>query len=400
MKKIRTAAFLVVAMILCAVLTMPAVFAAGGEARVYTVLGDSIAAGYRLGDYTKDGVTPPSSYAALFAKKAGATKVNNLAKTGSDTDDTLKFLSQAAYINAVKEADIITLSMGSNDILGPGGKMICASLGISALDRAGEVVNALNVQSKLKALDEYINKPEQVKTFNDAIAKFKVNWVKLIDRLRELNPDAVIIVNNFYNPYRAMVIPDVTTLGITVQGYLDTMNSYIKDHAYNGQKYVIADVESVSGHTNVTILPSFDLDPHPDKAGHAIIADAVFAEYKKLSTADTSASAVTSDEVPGTSGTPAVEPSGTTASVEPVPGSSVLPEGTSSGDGSGPRRDTGTLTGNGTANETPSDSGTVDVSGVNIMSLLNCSSGNAVAVVAVIFLCAVGSAATVVVRKK
>ena len=157
MKKIRPAAALVAAVILCVALAVPAVFAAGEESKVYTVLGDSIAAGYRLDDYTRDGVTPPSSYAALFAGKVGATKVNNLAKTGSDTSDTLNFLSQQAYIDAVKEADIITLSMGSNDILGPGGKMICESLGIPSLDRAGEVVNALNVQSKLKALDEYIN---------------------------------------------------------------------------------------------------------------------------------------------------------------------------------------------------------------------------------------------------
>lgn len=413
MKKIRTAAALVAAVILCVALAVPAVFAAGEESKVYTVLGDSIAAGYRLDDYTRDGVTPPSSYAALFAGKVGATKVNNLAKTGSDTSDTLNFLSQQAYIDAVKEADIITLSMGSNDILGPGGKMICASLGISSLDRAGEVINALNVQSKLKALDEYINKPEQVKIFNDAIAKFKVNWVKIIDRIRELNPDAVLIVDNFYNPYKALNIEGVTTLGNTVQGYLDTMNSYIKSHAYNGQKYVIADVESVSGKTNVALLPNFDLDPHPNKDGHAVIADAVYDEYKKLTSPDSSGTTgsdpapVTSGDDPGTSGTPAVEPSGTTSG-EPAPGSSDLPDVPSSDSESGSEsgQDSGTPSGSGTASEVPSDSASqssaesVDVSGVNIMSLFNCSSGNAAAAAVAVFICAVGVAATVVIRKK
>ena len=71
-----------------------------------------------------------------------------------------------------------------------------------------------------------------------------------------------------------------------------------------------------------------------------------------------------------------------------------------------PRQDSGTPSGSGTASEVPSDSASqssaesVDVSGVNIMSLFNCSSGNAAAAAVAVFICAVGVAATVVIRKK
>lgn len=449
MKKIKIASVIIAAVMLCMTIAMPAVFAAGEGAKVYTVLGDSIAAGYRLEDYQKDGVTPPSSYAALFAGKIGATKVNNLAKTGSNTADTLTLLSTQTYISAVKEADVITLSMGSNDILGPGGKMICACLGITSLDNAGNAVNATNFLQKMTELSNYINEPEQVKIFNDAISGFEANWTKIIDRIYELNPDAELIVNNFYNPYAALDLGSSIVIGSTVQGYLNRMNQYIASHRYNGNRYVVADVTAVMAHTNVGLLPNFDLDPHPNKDGHSMIADAVYAEYVKLSspssteTSGSTAVVETSIENPGPgttvtepSGTPSVEPTGTpsteptgtpsteptgTPSVEPTGTPSVEPTGTISTEPSGDHSDVPEVTSSGDVSETeldtdtpeaaesgsvePSDSGSqsetgpVDVSDINIISLLTCNSGNGVAAAA-IFICTVGAAVTVVLKRR
>lgn len=418
MKKIRTAAALVAAVILCVALAVPAVFAAGEESKVYTVLGDSIAAGYRLEDYQKDGVTPPSSYAALFAGKIGATKVNNLAKTGSNTADTLTLLSTQTYISAVKEADVITLSMGSNDILGPGGKMICACLGITSLDNAGNAVNATNFLQKMTELSNYINEPEQVKIFNDAISGFEANWTKIIDRIYELNPDAELIVNNFYNPYAALDLGNSIVIGSTVQGYLNRMNQYITSHRYNGNRYVVADVTAVKDQTNVGLLPNFDLDPHPNNVGHSMIADAVYAEYVKLSspssteTSGSSTAVDTSIENPGSgttvtepTGTPSVEPTGT-PSTEPSGDHSDVPEVTSSGDVSETELDTDTPEATESGSVEPSDSGSqsetgpVDVSDINIISLLTCNSGNGFAAAAAIFICTVGAAVTVVLKRR
>ncbi len=418
MKKIKIASAIIAAVMLCMTIAMPAVFATGEGAKVYTVLGDSIAAGYRLEDYQKDGVTPPSSYAALFAGKIGATKVNNLAKTGSNTSDTLTLLSTQTYINAVKEADVITLSMGSNDILGPGGKMICACLGITSLDKAGNVVNATNFLQKMTELSNYINEPEQVKIFNDAISGFEANWTKIIDRIYELNPDAELIVNNFYNPYAALDLGSSIVIGSTVQGYLNRMNQYIASHRYNGNRYVVADVTAVMAHTNVGLLPNFDLDPHPNKDGHSMIADAVYAEYVKLaapSSTETSGSTAvveTSIENPGSgttltepSGTPSVEPTGT-ISTEPSGDNSDVPEVTSSGDVSETELDTDTPEAAESGSVEPSDSGSqsetgpVDVSDINIISLLTCNSGNGVAAAAAIFICTVGAAVTAVLKRR
>ena len=418
MKKIKIASVIIAAVMLCMTIAMPAVFAAGEGAKVYTVLGDSIAAGYRLEDYQKDGVTPPSSYAALFAGKIGATKVNNLAKTGSNTADTLTLLSTQTYINAVKEADVITLSMGSNDILGPGGKMICACLGITSLDNAGNAVNATNFLQKMTELSNYINEPEQVKIFNDAISGFEANWTKIIDRIYELNPDAELIVNNFYNPYAALDLGSSIVIGSTVQGYLNRMNQYITSHRYNGNRYVVADVTAVKDQTNVGLLPNFDLDPHPNKDGHSMIADAVYAEYVKLaapSSTETSGSTTdvdTSIENPGSgttltepSGTPSVEPTGT-PSTEPSGDNSDVPEVTSSGDVSETELDTDTPEAAESGSVEPSDSGSqsetgpVDVSDINIISLLTCNSGNGVAAAAAIFICTVGAAVTAVLKRR
>lgn len=418
MKKIKIASVIIAAVMLCMTIAMPAVFATGEGAKVYTVLGDSIAAGYRLEDYQKDGVTPPSSYAALFAGKIGATKVNNLAKTGSNTSDTLTLLSTQTYINAVKEADVITLSMGSNDILGPGGKMICACLGITSLDKAGNVVNATNFLQKMTELSNYINEPEQVKIFNDAISGFEDKWTKIIDRIYELNPDAKLIVNNFYNPYAALDLGSSIVIGSTVQGYLNRMTQYITSHRYNGNRYVVADVTAVKDQTNVGLLPNFDLDPHPNKDGHSMIADAVYAEYVKLSspssteTSGSTAVVETSIENPGPgttvtepSGTPSVEPTGT-ISTEPSGDNSDVSEVTSSSDVSETELDTDTPEAAESGSVEPSDSGSqsetgpVDVSDINIISLLTCNSGNGVAAAAAIFICTVGAAVTAVLKRR
>ena len=147
-------------------------------------------------------------------------------------------------------------------------------------------------------------------------------------------------------------------------------------------------------------------------------ADAVYAEYVKLaapSSTETSGSTAyvdTSIENPGPgttvtepSGTPSVEPTGT-ISTEPSGDNSDVPEVTSSGDVSETELDTDTPEAAEPGSVEPSDNGSqsetvpVDVSDINIISLLTCNSGNGVAAAAAIFICTVGAAVTVVLKRR
>ena len=116
------ALFLSFSLIIPLLFSFPMNTGANGTSLVYTAIGDSIAAGYRLPKYTSDGKTTEGAYVALFGDEIGATKINDKAISGSDTSDTLKLLDNSAYAAAISEADVITLSMGSNDLLGPGQK--------------------------------------------------------------------------------------------------------------------------------------------------------------------------------------------------------------------------------------------------------------------------------------
>lgn len=294
MRYSRTVAVILVLMTLVLSISALAspVCAKEATGKVYTVLGDSIAAGYRLDGYTGDGKITPSAYPALFSGRVGFAKVNDLSKSGSDTADTVSYLKTKKYIDAVTEADVITLSLGSNDLLGLGQKMICKSLGISSLGAAGSVINSDNYASKLTALGTYLNETDQVRDLEAAVAGFEANWTAIIDRLRELNPDAVLIVNNFYNPYAVLDSVGGVTVGKTVQGYLDRMNRFITEHEYAGEKYFVADVTGVYQYTNVTLTGKLDLDPHPNATGHSAIADSVYEVYLAATeTSDTSDSA-------------------------------------------------------------------------------------------------------------
>ena len=268
-------------------LIIPLVFAsatnAGAESTslIYTAIGDSIAAGYRLPAYTGDGKNTKGAYVALLGEELGATKINDKAISGSDTSDTLSLLNNSAYAASVAEADVITVSMGSNDLLGPGQQIIMEALGITSMSQLGASL-APDAIGGLKKISEYAKKDEQKARLSSAVESFKVNWVAMIDKIVELNPDAVIVVSNYYNPY--FPLSALASYGVdidkTVDTYLGQMNEFITSHRYSGKLYWVADVTEVGvNKTNVNLI-SAEMDPHPNADGHTYIYEKMLATYK------------------------------------------------------------------------------------------------------------------------
>ncbi|MBR5700979.1 MAG: hypothetical protein IKX47_00830, partial [Oscillospiraceae bacterium] len=257
----------ILCLLLCLVLAAGLVRAVAEEP-VYVALGDSIADGYRLAGYTAPGSAPAESFPVLLASSMGARLIP-LAVTGMDTDGLLQALDTQTYRSAVAKADTITLTIGSNDLLHPAIDRL-TSLGQSVAegDLSGllkDLTGAGNVLTSEEAQAEYARH----------VARFKENWEAIIARIRALNPTAEIYVTNFYNPYSMLEY----TLGFfslhvgsVAQAYLDQMNAWLEESPSAGE-YRIADIRDVS--TNVCFSPrdltGFDLDPHPDPAGHALI---------------------------------------------------------------------------------------------------------------------------------
>ena len=76
------------------------------------VIGDSIAKGYGSTDYNTD------SFGAILGQKMSAD-VTNLGIIGLDSSGLIEKLQTEKFQTAIKDADVICLSIGSNDLLKP-----------------------------------------------------------------------------------------------------------------------------------------------------------------------------------------------------------------------------------------------------------------------------------------
>ena len=259
---------------------------------VYTSLGDSISSGYALPEYTKDGETVKDAFTYKFAEKINAAKVNNLAVSGAKTKDLLESLKDETYQKSIKEADVITISIGSNDCLSPGLKILYSSV---------NAANEKDIVKKLKAV-----KKDKIKLFllfdtmtksigtNEAKTKlksfvegYKTNFSKIIEEIRKLNGKTVVIIENYYNPYKDFVYDRdgvrLIEFGDSVQQYIDEMNEFLVSNKYYGKKYYISDISALDTEkTNVKIdfdNEDFCVDPHPNAMGHDFIFNKTLEIY-------------------------------------------------------------------------------------------------------------------------
>lgn len=179
---------------------------ANKEALTYVSLGDSICAGTYItnsGNFTYDNNYTNLLYTHIASNEYPIVSVSNF---GKDGDNTVNFLSKITGLDAsghaltgealelsqniqnkIKSADLVTISMGANDILGPAN---------------ANLMNFLLLGTDITpALD-------------GGLSMFITNFPKIITRLEELNPSARYIFTNIYNPYLELM---TATEDITLQ---------------------------------------------------------------------------------------------------------------------------------------------------------------------------------------
>ena len=199
----------------------------------FVVLGDSIAAGTNLPDKKR-------AYAWIVAGEKGYS-LTNFARSGAESGQLLQRLEEEEEIRqGVREADIIALSIGGND-------MLHADKPLPLL------INVLkgNYTWAQPALDAY-----------------RSNFDRIVGELRALNPDALLIVQTLYNP--ACAGSPLTGLEETYDALLLGVNDAIRANlSEQPGAFVIADVAAAfRGQTGLIFIDTF----HPSAAGHAVIA--------------------------------------------------------------------------------------------------------------------------------
>lgn len=260
----------------------------------YVALGDSIARGYGLASVEQ-------AYPNIFANK----KQLNLINLGVDGMTSQELLDFIATNEDISTAGIITVSIGSNDLLQPLIEILANEIGLD-LTTVGDDVYA-DIQNKIieiydngngtKKLESIFNSLTKTLRNNPTLIAAADNFVNntfsaVISAIREKNPNAQIFVTDIYNPYKNVTVSiklsanssAYVNLGDMCQTYVDRINKAFN----NPQDYTLITISEIFESrvlTNVTrdiwieALSSCSLDPHPDYAGHALIATLVANAY-------------------------------------------------------------------------------------------------------------------------
>lgn len=215
----------------------------------YVALGDSIAFGGsgEAGDQWVE-----DAYPDLLANyfKAGSKKLqyHNLSIPGIDSSDLLAMLRQSersekgSLAHEILKSDLITLSIGGNNLLGP----------------------------------LYFSKPEELqRDLLAGVSRFQQDWPKILKAIRKLNPSASIAVMTVYNPFQEIAGDPFGTntlygLGKTFLPMLNqtiTEESLMKQYRYAAiEVYQAFENRQFSDHLTFMYDPA-NPDPHPTQAG-------------------------------------------------------------------------------------------------------------------------------------
>ena len=317
----------------------------------YVAFGDSIAAGYALPEYDNSDQcydqepTPSDAFVSLvgarFADAFGPSVTDNLAASGWTSTQLLDALQAGAYDAALADATAVSVTIGSNDLLGrfieiiaealepisdlsdadiaqieaalaveaaagPDAAALAADAGEAVVSDAGDAVVAKRpdpvkeLLEKVSAAIERINAalvadPELLAACETFAT---TNQPAILDAVHARAPRAQVYWTTLYNPFYGQVL-DVRTLfpklaahvdpdlplsidlGSAGAHYIEIMNEAF---ARNTEGYAAVNLYEPfnnPGLTNVSIgraadgSISFNVDPHPNHDGHALIAKLV-----------------------------------------------------------------------------------------------------------------------------
>lgn len=239
----------------------------------YVALGDSIAFGY--------GLSSPETerYSAIIDGYLDLLpyyecESHNYGVNGQTSAELLAML-EADSVPELHDADIVTVSIGANNVLSPAIEALTQyTLNLLIEDEA--VRSAANAAAYASFLSE-----------TDAgIAQFESDLPKIIDKINEYAPDAQVIVQTVYNPYNNVALTfdfstDILDMNKAADALVSRLNEIIGKNA-DALGYSAADIygafEGGTGYINADSFDGVDvtkLDPHPTSAGHRLIADTI-----------------------------------------------------------------------------------------------------------------------------
>lgn len=281
------------------------------EGLKYLNIGDSIAYGLSA--------EPGGSYFELYADylshgvpgldsdwpMPGAGGAVNLGFPGLDSMELLEALNgdvehsytdphyalQLQLLNLIPQADVITISIGGNNLLTPVIATVFSLYGLTpGLDDEEDLLNLVNVggedvwNQKLQIFESSVlySTPSPLGiVLQTRSTQFVSDWSDILEKIEELNQDAHIIAMTLYNPIEK---EDNEALFERYEALVGPMNMAIKN---SGDDILVAEVsekfmkkpDAVAFRlTWLDEMPPVLINPHPTTLGHKLI----FKEIKTL----------------------------------------------------------------------------------------------------------------------
>ncbi len=194
------------------------------------------------------------------------------------------------YVDYIKNTDLLSLNLGSNDVFsfsfGVVMRELTADTSNPALteireffERTGNLGAAF---SKLIELYESMGKiadllSTMISTFSATIDQYFTNYDIILDEIYELNPDITVINVGVYNPLQYMRVSESLDASILLQGIVNKINKHLEAYCKEYPNCCFADV--VGTETYPTTLGDdyfweyFTITVHPDLAGHRYMAE-------------------------------------------------------------------------------------------------------------------------------
>lgn len=264
-------------------------------------LGDSITRGYGLGNPEKERFT--ALVAEQLEKIYNHVEVTNYAVDGMTSSGLLDLL-ESGGAEKLKEADIVMLCIGANNVLQYAADLflhdntdiqkLLEAYGSFLLGDRSNTDAPQAVKAYFEKVTAYASSPEFTIKLEDGLAKLREDIPVIISFIRKENPSAKIYFANVYSPYKGMniTLPYVETilpLGDLSDQNVEKINKIIDDLKDAGG-YTVVDVYTRFKNSREKIINAgldlstmnINFDPHPNKRGHALIAD----EYISVLTED------------------------------------------------------------------------------------------------------------------
>lgn len=325
MKLTRKLLALLLTGIMAALCMVPA-FAAPANYQTYSVIGDSIAAGYMLPGYKFGGKKKAAwhlqeqSYPWHIARAVGAKQTYQMAHGGYRTSDVRLILDdsyEGDFINGrrlpsvgktrevdwdamrklqkefrsnIAKSDLITVNIGSNDATQAFAVLLelveddlsvlqaQAQMGLDPLENLG-----YTLANVIELTANSVTAARLVKLETDAFTGFTENFDTIIREIRNLNSHAKIVVMGIYNPVEVASVDTMLTnlqYGQLLTPVFDVFNSYMKYLSPMAKEYTyvdMVDIETYVGIGQFDANPDLLMDAHPTARGHKQMANEVLA---------------------------------------------------------------------------------------------------------------------------